>query len=130
MSGSILYLLIGAINAAYLGWLFVCRDVMTDERDKRNLGFPNEVNLGEVVAAVFIFVLFTILWPLFVVVSIGITWHEFNFADIVLWRRRIQKTKQELNETAVKEAAEKLGYDLKKREPKPVLLKGADSVAN
>ena len=130
MNEFVIFALIGATNGLYLLWLFICRDVLEEDRDNRKLGFPNQVDLGDAMQALFLFMIFAIAWPLFIFVSIVITWNEFSFADIVVWKRKAPKIKKELDEATVKAAAKKLGFNLQKKEPDPIVLKGVDRVAN
>ena len=104
---------------------------MEENRDNRRLGFPNQINLGEGVTALFVFIAFTVMWPLFIFVSIIVTWNEFSFADVVVWKRKAPKINQGLDEATIKAAAGELGFDLKKKDPELVILKGiVDNVAN
>jgi len=125
----VLWGLIGATNALYLLWLLICRDVMEDNKDNRK-GFPNQVDLGDTMEVLFLFIIFTVAWPLVIFVSIVLTWNEFSFAEVVIWKRKAPKIKKELDEAAVNAAAEKLGFNLQKNEPEPIVLKGVDHVAN
>lgn len=112
----------GIIPGIYFSWLVICRDVMEDRRKKRKLGFPKQVNLGEAVIGVGCFAAIVLLWPLFVMISIGITWSEWKLGEIVLWTRN-EKTKKEKVDDLVKKA-NKLGLILEKRKPKELKLKG------
>lgn len=86
MNNFSIWFLIGSINALYLGWLIIWKDVFQENKSKRKTGFPEEVKLGFTLAAIGIFFVASVFWPLMVMISIFITWDEYKLADIVLWK--------------------------------------------
>ena len=90
--GFVIYFGAGFISAVWLMWL-----LYSDNK-------PEEFTLGELLSTIGMILLGTAFGPITVMMAITETWDHFDFADVVLWKRKSIDLEKE---------ARKRGYELK-----------------
>lgn len=111
MNWLLIYLIAGALNATLATWLVVWKDAMESSKEKRKKHRIDEITLGGVFATIGAFLLGMFLFPIIVLMNVGMIWEIYDLGNIVLWKRK-PPTDPELD--ALEKKAHKFGLTLKK----------------